>query len=351
MATKTEKIEKTEKAEKTERIYTGPEKAAILLMTLGEETAAAVLANLEEREIQIMGNYMASLGEVDTEVMEKVVQEFYELVDSGGGGLAIGGVDFLKSALMQAMDPAQATEILNNITTPGEELGGGLETVRMMEPKIIASFIANEHPQTAAIILAHLDPPIASQAIRNVPEEQRMEIVHRLAKLERVAPDVIRALDEALQAEFRTSGATTGNKLGGVQVAATVMGKLDRTTETQILTSMDEVDKETAEEIRNLRFTFEDLNKIDDNGMQIILKEINQEDLLIALKTASDELKEKLFNNMSERASMMLKDDLDSLGPTKITDVEKAQQKIIAVCKKLEEDGKIMGAGGGEEMV
>ena len=354
MATKTEKIEKAEKAEKAEtaeRIFTGPEKAAILLMLLGEEVAAAVLGNLDEREIQVMGNYMAAIGDVDDQVMDQIIKEFYEIVESGGGGLALGGVEFLKSALMQAMDPAQATDILNNITTPGEELGGGLDTVRMMEPKTIGNFISNEHPQTAAIILAHLDPPIASQAIREVPEEQRMEIVHRLAKLERVSPSVIRDLDVALQEEFRASGATTGQVLGGVQAAASLMGKLDRTTETQILTSMDEVDKETAEEIRNLRFTFEDLNKIDANGIQIILKEINQEDLLIALKTASDELKEKLFENMSERASMMLKDDLDSLGPTKITDVEKAQQKIIAVCKKLEEEGKIMGAGGGEEMV
>jgi flagellar motor switch protein FliG len=178
-----------------------------------------------------------------------------------------------------------------------------------------------------------------------------MEIVHRLATLERVAPNVIRDLDEALQAEFRTSGAVSGNKLGGVAVAASVMGKLDRTTETSILTAMDEVDQELADEIRNLRFVFEDILKIDDNGIQIMMKEIQQEDLLVSLKTASDELKEKLYNNMSDRAGLMLKEDLDSLGPTKMSDVEKGQQKIIAVCKKLEDEGKIVIGGGGEEMV
>jgi len=333
------------------RKYTGPEKAAILLMTLGEEIAAQVLANLDEREIQSVGNYMSALGDVDTQVMDMVNKEFYELVESGGGGLGVGGVEFLKTALMQAMDPAKATEILNNITTPGEEMGGGLETVRLLDPKIISSFVINEHPQTAAIILAHLDPPVASLTIRELPEENRMEIVHRLATLERVAPAVIRDLDEALQAEFRTSGAVSGNKLGGVEVAAAVMGSLDRTTETAILTSMDEVDPDLANEIRNLRFTFEDILKIDDNGIQMIMKEINQEDLLIALKTATDDLKEKLFTNMSERAALMLKEDLESLGPTKISEVEKAQQKIIAVCKKLEEDGKLIIGGGADTLV
>ena len=333
------------------RKYTGPEKAAILLMTLGEETAAKVLANMDEREIQNVGNYMSALGDVDLSVMEMVTKEFYDLVQSGGGGLGVGGKDFLKNALMQAMDPARATDILNNITTPGEELGGGLETVRMLEPKVISSFLVSEHPQTAAIILAHLDPAVASHALSELPEKNRMEIVHRLATLERVAPNVIRDLDEALQAEFRTSGAVSGNKLGGVAVAASLMGKLDRATETTILTAMDEVDQELADEIRNLRFTFEDILKIDDNGIQIMMKEIQQEDLLVALKTASDDLKELLYNNMSDRAALMLKEDLDSLGPTKMSDVEKGQQKIIAVCKKLEDEGKIVIGGGGEEMV
>ena len=335
-----------------EKIYTGPEKAAILLMTLGEEAAALVLANMDEREIQSVGNYMSALGNVDSSVMDMVQNEFYELVDSGGGGLGVGGVDFLKNALMQAMDPAKATNILNNITTPGEELGGGLETVRMLDPKIISNFIKNEHPQTAAIILAHLEPPVASLTIRELPEEKQMEVIKRLATLEKVAPSVIRDLDEALQAEFRMSGSVSGNQLGGVAVAAAVMGKLDRTTETDILTAMDEVDQELADEIRNLRFTFEDILKIDDNGIQLILKEIDQADLLISMKTASEELKEKLFNNMSDRAGQMLNDDLEALGPTKLSDVEQGQQKIIAVCKKMEEDGTIaVGGSGGEEMV
>jgi len=252
---------------------------------------------------------------------------------------------------MRAMDPVKASEILNNITTPGEDLGGGLETVRMLEPKTIAAFLNNEHPQTAAIVMAHLESQVASATLREMPEEARMEIVHRLSTLERVSPQVIRELDEALQSEFRTSGAVSGSKMGGVTQAAQIMGSLDRATETSILTAMDEVDPDMANEIRNLRFTFEDILKIDDNGLQLVLKEINQEDLLISLKTASEELTDKIFSNMSERAATMLREDLEALGPTRISEVEKGQQKIVSVCKRLEEEGKIVIGGGGEELV
>jgi len=332
--------------------FTGPEKAAILLMSLGEESAIPILENLDEREIQMLGNYMSSLGDVDVPSMDSITKEFYESVETGTGGLGIAGMDFLKSALMKALDPAKATEILNNITTPGEEMGGGLETVRMLEPKTIAAFLVNEHPQTAAIIIAHLDPQMASQTIRELPEENRMEIVHRLATLERVSPGILRELDEALQNEFRASGAVSGSKLGGLETAAHIMGALDRATETSILSAMDEVDPDMANEIRNLRFTYEDIQKIDDHGIQLILKEVNQEDLLISLKTASDALKDKWLSNMSERAALMVREDLESMGPTKISDVEKNQQKIVAVCKKLEEEGKItIGGGAGEELV
>ena len=334
-----------------ERKLTGPERAAVLLVTLGEDLAAKVLANLDEREIQNLGNYMSALGDVDLETMDSINKDFYNMVESGIGGLGKGGMDFLKSALMQALDPAKATEILNNITTPGEEMGGGLETIRLLDPKIIASFIVNEHPQTAAIILAHLDPAVASSTIKELPEESRMGIVHRLATLERVAPSVLRELDETLQAEFRTSGAVSGNKLGGVQIAAQLMGTLDRTIETSILTAMDEVDSDLATQIKKLRFTFEDILKIDDAGIQMIMKEVKQEDLVLGLKTASEALAEKLFSNMSERAALMLKEDLESLGPKKVSEVEKAQQKVIAVCKKLEDEGKVIVGGGADEMV
>ena len=334
--------------------FSGPEKAAVLLMSLGEEAASKVLSHMDEREIQNIGNYMASLGEVDAKEMDDINKEFFDMVSFGMGGLGVSGVDFLRNTLSKALDPEKAEEIINNITLPGDEmtLGGGIDTVRSLEPQVISSFLINEHPQTAAIILAHLDPQVASKAIAELPEENRTEIMYRLATLERVTPTVIRELDESLQQEFRSSGVVSGNKLGGVDIVAKMMGGLDRTTEQAILTEMDEVDQPMADQIRALRFTFEDILKIDDAGIQLILKEINQEDLLVGLKTASDELKEKLFTNMSERGAMMMKDDLESLGPTKISDVEKGQQKVIAVIKKLEEDGKVsVGGGSGDDQL
>ena len=334
--------------------FSGPEKAAVLLMSLGEEAASKVLSHMDEREIQNIGNYMASLGEVDAKEMDDINKEFFDMVSFGMGGLGVSGVDFLRNTLSKALDPEKAEEIINNITLPGDEmtLGGGIDTVRSLEPQVISSFLINEHPQTAAIILAHLDPQVASKAIAELPEENRTEIMYRLATLERVTPTVIRELDESLQQEFRSSGVVSGNKLGGVDIVAKMMGGLDRTTEQAILTEMDEVDQPMADQIRALRFTFEDILKIDDAGIQLVLKEINQEDLLVGLKTASDELKEKLFSNMSERGAMMMKDDLESLGPTKISDVEKGQQKVIAVIKKLEEDGKVsVGGGSGDDQL
>lgn len=334
-----------------ERKYTGPEKVAIFLMSLGEEGAAKVMAEMEEREIQSIGNYMSTIGEVELSTVDNVTREFFGNMAAGGGGLGISGLDFLRTTLMRALDPAKATEILNNITTPGEDLGGGLDTVRMLEPKVVALFLANEHPQTAAIVLAHLESSMAGATLREMPDDSRMEIVYRLATLERVSPQVLRELDQALQAEFRTSGAVSGSKMGGVEAAAQIIGNVDRTTESSILTAMDEVDPDLANEIRNLRFTFEDILKIDDSGVQILLQEITQEDLLVSLKTASDELKEKLFSNMTERASTMLKEDLEALGLTKITEVERAQQKIVSAVKRLEDDGRIVIGSTGEELV
>jgi len=328
--------------------YTRPEKAAIFLMTLDEETVGQVLDSLEEREIQSVANYMGGLENVDTQVMDAVNKEFYELINSDGQGLGGGELDSLKTILMREMGSLKANEKISTITGFKEEFGGGLETVRGLDPKNISSLITNEHPQTAAIILAHLDSSLASKTINELPEGNRMEIVHRLATLDRVSPSVIRDLDQALQAKFQNSSAVSGNKLGGVEVVAAVMSSLDRNTEKAILTSMDEIDADLANKIRRMRFSFEDLIKIDDTGIQLLIKEINQEELLIALKIASDELKEKLYTNIG---LVMLKDRLKGLGPTKKSDIEQAQQNIVKACKKLEKEGKILLSGGRDDYV
>ena len=170
----------------------------------GPEKSAKELADMDEEEIQTLGNYMSTLGEIDIPIMDSVNRDFYNLVETDSSKVNAGGMDFLEYVLMKAIDPVKATQILKNITSPGEEMSGGLETVRLLAPKVIASFIRKEHPQTAAIILAHLDGNAASQTLRELPEAQRMEIVHRLATLERVSPRVIRDLDNALKKEFKS---------------------------------------------------------------------------------------------------------------------------------------------------
>jgi len=319
----------------------GPEKAAILLMDLGEEKAAQVLEILDDREVQTLSNYMSTLSNLDVKIMDSVNKDFYALLESGTTKLGRSGREFFKSSLRQVKGSTKANEILKNINSTEHELGSGLETIRRLEPKVIASFIENEHPQTAAIILAHLEPEVASQTVKEIAENKRAEIVHRLATLEKVSPKVLKDLDEALQIEFKYSEAITENKLGGKAVAARLMGSMDKATESMILSSIDEIDPEMANEIRKLRFKFEDIQNIDDEGIQLLLKEVTSEDLLVALKTASDELKIKLFTNMSDRVANMLQEDLESLGPTKISEVEKAQQKFVSICRQLEENGTI----------
>ena len=328
--------------------YTRPEKAVIFLMTLDEGTVGQVLDSLEKREIQRVANYITKLEDVDTQVMDMVSKEFYDLINLGDRELGEGELDILKTILIQEINSFKPNEKMKKNTGRREELGGGLETVRGLDPKNISSLITNEHPQTAAIILAHLDSSLASATISELPEENRMEIVHRLATLDKVSPSVIRDLDQALQAEFQNSSVVSDNKLGGVEVVAAVMSSLDRNTETEILTSMDEIDADLANKIRRMRFSFEDLIKVDDTGIQILIKEVNQEELLIALKTASDELKEKLYTNIG---LVMLKDKLKGLGPTKISDIKKAQQNIIKVCKELEKEGKILLSGQRDDYV
>jgi len=319
--------------------YTRSEKAVIFLMTLDEETVEQVLDSLEEREIQKVANNMTKLENVDTQVMDMVNKEFSDLINLGKRGLGEGELDTLKTTLIQEINTYKSSEKVKKNTGQGEELGGGLETVRGLDPKNISSLITNEHPQTAAIILAHLDSSLASATISELPEENRAEIVHRLATLDNISSSVIRDLDQALQAEFENSSTFSDNKLGGVEVVAEVMSSLDRNTETAILNSMEEIDADVANKIRRMRFSFEDLIKVDNTSIQLLIKEINQEEFLIALKTASDELKEKLYTNIG---LVMLKDHLKGLGPTKKSDIEKAQQNIIKVCKKLEKEGKIL---------
>ncbi len=335
-----------------QKTLSGPEKAAVMLIAIGDELASKVLSELDDAEIHKVSSYMSSLNSVSNSMVDNVIEEFVALFESGAGGYVAGGKEYLRRLLESSMDPAKVSEIMARLSEGEEEdMGGGLDAVRNLDAKTIGSFMRNEHPQTCAIILAHLEPSHAAEVVRELPEKFQPEVMFRMATLDRVAPSVIKELDEALAHEFRTAGTMEGSQIGGIEAVAEIVNSMDRATETNVLGEIEASNPELAENIRQLMFVFEDLISIDDRGMQTILKEVDSNDLMMALKTATEPLKEKIFANMSERAALMMKEDLEAMGPVKISDVEKAQQNILRTVKRMEDEGKIVLAGGGEELV
>jgi flagellar motor switch protein FliG len=324
---------------------TGPEKSAILLLILGEDIAALLLKYLNDQEVQRISNYMSHMREVEAEVSTRILEEFYEMV-GGVHGMVAGGKEYVKTLLLKALDPDKAKWIIDNLSVPILETG--LEALRWLDPKTIARFLRSEHPQTIAVIVAHLDPPQAGTVLSALPPALRSEIVLRIAKLERIPPGVIQELDTILQNELRDTGALETGKVGGVQAVAEILNNVDQASEREIMSQIEEANATLAEEIRQLMFVFEDLITVDDRGMQMILKEIAKEDLTLSMKTASEGLREKIFRNMSQRAAEMLQEEIEIMGPVRINDVEKAQQKITQVAKRLEAEGKLMLSRKGE---
>ncbi|GMT41676.1 MAG: flagellar motor switch protein FliG [bacterium] len=333
--------------------FSGSEKVAILMMAMGEQLASKVLSKLDEKEIHQVVNSMSFMENITPTQIEKISGDFFTSLEGGAGGLPAGGKSYLKNMLERTMEPDKAEEILNRITAPGspEELTGGLDAVRRLDPKTMVGFLNHEHPQTVAIIMAHLDSAHAAEVLKLLPERFQSEVMFRMATLERISPSVLQDLDQALATEFHETGAIEGSALGGVETVSEIVNALDHNLEVSILSEIEGLNPELADSIRNLMFVFEDIVNIDDRGMQAILKEVSNEDLMLSLKTASDELKEKIFGNMSKRAAEMMRDDLQSMGPAKLSDVEKAQQSIIRTVKRLEEEGKVTLAAGGEELV
>ena len=328
---------------------TGPKKAAILLLALGEDAAADVMKNLEEAEIQQVGYYMSRFADVSPEELDIVLEEFYRNSVMADEGVNISSSpDFVKNALTKALGADRAKELSDNLRA-GEE-DAGLEALRYAEPIMISNYIRTEHPQTIALILSYLKNPEQSSAVlRDLPESIQADILYRMAVIENIPPGVISEMNEVLTEEMKTAG-SMATSVGGVEPVAEILNSVDKATETRILASIEETNPDLAEQIRELMFTFEDMALIDAKQMQLVMKDVDQADMVLALKTASDAVKELIFSSMSSRAAEMVRDDLENLGPAKISDVEAVQQKIIKVVKKLEEAGTIIiaGAGGGD---
>ncbi len=328
---------------------TGPKKAAILLLAMGEDAAADVMKNLEESEIQQVGYYMRRFTDVSTEELDAVLEEFYRNSVMSEEGVSISSSpDFVKNALTKALGADKAKELSDNLRAGEEE--AGLDALRFAEPIMISNYIRNEHPQTIALILSYMNNvEQSSTVLRELPESVQADVLYRMAVIESIPPGVVSEMNEVLTEEMKTAG-RMATSVGGVEPVAEILNSVDKATETRILTSIEETNPDLAEQIRELMFTFEDMALIDSKQMQIVMKDVDQADMVLALKTASDAVKELIFSSMSSRAAEMVRDDLENLGPAKLSDVEAAQQKIIKVVKKLEEDGSIViaGAGGGD---
>ncbi len=325
-------------------------KIAAIMLALGDEVASKVLKYLDEIDLHMLGNEMTFMDSISPDELKQYMNEF--LRDLGKEPEIEGGLDHIKKILIKAFGEEKAKSMIEKIGTPLKKVP--FYTLANIDPRMIANFIKNEHPQTIAVILAHLDGVQAAEVLANLPENLQTDVVLRIARLETVSPDVVNELEKALEEEVKSAGGAESHQVGGVEPVAEILNNVPKELEQRIIGSIEETYPDIAEEIRKKMFVFEDLVYVDDRGIQTILKEVSNEDLLLALKTATEEIKEKIFKNMSQRAADMIKEDLESMGPVKLSDVEKAQQNIIQIAKRLEDEGKIViakGGGGGDVVV
>ncbi len=338
-------MSKSEK--KAGEALTGPEKAAVFLLTVGEEFASQVFQRLDPEDIKNVGRQMARIDKVDKEDLTALVNEFK--ADTGDTDIFLSGNEMLEGALKRALSSDKASEILEEIRSDWKLTL--FQKARKLEPKVLVNFLRNEHPQTVALVLSVLEPVQSAQILMEFNEEVQVEVMMRMAELDKVSPEILVDVDRVLQDELLTVEGMEGQRLGGVEAVAEILNNADRGLEASILEGIEEQRETLADEIRRLMFVFEDLIGVDDRGVQSILKEVSTDDLKLALKLASEELKEKIFGAMSSRAVEMLKEDMEIMGPTRVKDVEAAQQSIIKIAKRLEQEGKIqlMSGGGGED--
>ncbi len=324
--------------------YSGPQKAAILLLAFGEEISAEIFKQMTEFEIKRIGSAMSRLGRVDSEVIDEVMDEFYLMLQSNKKYF-LGGNDFTRKLIETAFNGDQASGIIEDLAL---ESNATLESLELIDPKTLANFLRAEHPQTIALILAHLDPKKFGETLKMLPDSLHTELILRIANLESVSPDIIDEIDDVLRNEIQRMGNVTQQQIGGIEPIVEMLNLMDKVTEENILDRLEERDPDLAEQIRKLMFVFDDLAKIDDRGIQTILREVKPESLKLALKTAAEGVKEMIFRNMSQRAAENMKEEMENAAPAKLTDVESAQFSIVQIARRLNEEGKIVISSSGE---
>lgn len=325
----------------------GFEKAAILINYLGKDAVKPLLKAMDDADIRKLINVMAKYRIVPVHVTKKVLEEYYEMLSETQEYIFSEGAAE-KDAIVYALGEELARGILGGLNVVSGA-GRTLESLEMVDTKSLSTFLVNEHPQTVAVILSHLEPERKGEVLKRLPEALQAEVVLRMANLDHVAPELIAEIDRVLKQELSSMSTVEQAALGGVHPVAEMLNVMDKNTETAIMSRLEEKDPLLAEEIRKLMFVFDDIVKIDDRGIQALLKEVPNDKLLLALKTASEEIRNKIFKNISQRAAEMLREDLSNMGPSRLSDVEGAQQEIVNVARRLESEGKILIARGGSE--
>lgn len=325
-------------------LLNGQDKAGLLLSSLGMNITQLIFQNMKDNDVKRMITAMSNVKRAPIWMVKRVLEDFYQQLNEENDLLFAKnrGRDFIISTLGEE----RAKQLLGQIVEVGQT--NTLESLELVDTRTLSNFLINEHPQTIALIVAHLVAERKMDVLRRLPEGLQAEVVLRVANLDYVSPELISQLDDILKTELSTLGSIDTNQLGGVEPIADMLNLMDKNTEKNIMSRVEEKDPELAEEIRKLMFTFQDLLFVDDKGIQNLLREIDNGKLVIAMKTAPDDVKQKLFKNMSNRAATLLKEDLESLGPTKLSDVEKAQAEMVQKVKELEGQGKAFISRGSD---
>jgi len=323
----------------------GVEKSAVLLLSLGENEAAEVLKNLNPREVQRVSKAMSALKAVPREKIEEVLDEVRGITQKGGG-MSVDEA-MLKSMLVKALGDDRAANLISRIMSGSET--AGFDGLKWIDASTISDLIKNEHPQIIAAILAHLEYDQAGDVLKHFTERLRNDVVLRIATIDGVQPEALHELNEALARLLSGSASVKKTMLGGVRHAAEILNFVGQANETSVIDNVREYDPDLAQKILDEMFVFENLLDVDDRGIQLLLREIQSDSLILALKGASEGLREKIFKNMSSRASEMLREDLEAKGPVRLSEVEAEQKEILKVARRLADEGQIVLGGGGAE--
>jgi flagellar motor switch protein FliG len=332
-----------------EKELTNPEKAALTLLSLGKEAAATIMQNLSEDEVKSISRAFLTVSEVDRETQLATSKDFLRMLTATEKVL-VDGREFAKSVISSAFGQERSVGLLEYVNGTRKQPIG--QIVGAIPEKLLLGFISAEHPQTIAFLMTVMNPDQAALVLKQMQPEMQTDVLIRISNISNVKADIVDEVRDVLQAQLAGDG-TADEDIGGPKSAADILNFIDRASEERIITEIEETFPDLAETIRNLMFTFEDIKKIDDRGVQTVLKDVPREQLVLALKTASPELRDVVFRNVSQRAAEMIKEDLEAMGPTKLKDVEKAQQGIVDIVRKLEEEGKVVisGGGGGDQLV